>query len=127
LARGVLGGGAGGIDQVWARLTAGEFVLSPESTAVLGPELLGLMNSEPHRFARLRDERRERRREAIAFVAEPAVREDVRGTAGTEPAAAGDEIHYHGGITVQVQRPTELGPVLRELESRGVQLRVRRG
>lgn len=94
--------GPDGVDRVPAWLTAGEFVLNRDAVRQLGVSFLQQMNSTPHQHASSRP-----------FNAH-------------EPAAPSITTQF-GGITIQVQHPSDLGSILDTLAIEELQLRNRRG
>lgn len=95
--------GPAGRDVVPSLLTAGEYVLSQETTAVLGSEFLDALNSLSARTVT--------RAPAVEMAA-------VRSQQTT---------NHFGGITIQVAGASAVNDVVRDLRLQGVQLRNRRG
>jgi hypothetical protein len=94
--------GPAGIDQVPTWLTAGEFVISRESTRQLGTTFLNAMNNRPTR----------------AFNTSSHLSTPVQSTHTT---------NNFGGITIEVTEAMEINDVVRDLRLQGAALRNRRG
>lgn len=94
--------GPAGIDQVPAWLTAGEFVISRESTQRLGTTFLNAMNSG---------------RPSLTAAPEMA----------PGPTQLTQTTNHFGGITIEVTEAVELNDVVRDLRLQGAELRHRRG
>lgn len=94
--------GPAGRDVIPSLLSAGEFVLSRETTAVLGSEFLEALNGmgAPH--------------SSRTLVQESIVRNQ-------------QTTNHFGGITIQVANAGGVNDVVRDLRLQGVQLRNRRG
>jgi hypothetical protein len=101
-ANGGLVEGPAGTDQVPAWLTAGEFVMSRESTRRIGTTFLTALNSPRPLAAR-----------------PPIVNSD--------PAHVTNETNHFGGITIQVREAVEINDVIRDLRFQGAAIRNRRG
>jgi hypothetical protein len=85
-------------------LSAGEFVIREASVRDLGVEFLSALNNEGRMPA-------------------------SRGNHATvvEAPARPSQVTNFGGISIQVNRSTELGEILRELQAGGVRLKNQRG
>jgi hypothetical protein len=94
--------GPAGRDVIPSLLSAGEFVLSRETTAVLGSEFLEALNG----FGTQRSSR-------------PTVQESIVRPQQTT--------NHFGGITIQVANAGGVNDIVRDLRLQGVQLRNRRG
>ncbi len=98
--------GPTGVDRVPAYLTAGEFVLSPGAVEQLGLPFLQRLNAAPA---------------SVAPSTNGARRQE-------SPPAGGTQVTTQfGGVTIQVQQPSELGTVLETLMIEEIGLRNRRG
>jgi len=110
--------GPAGIDQVPARLTAGEYVLSRNTVSSVGIATLNLLN--------------EGREGTLPFHApgmaiSGAMRStssagELRGS-GTSPLTN----NHFGGISIHIRETADLGELMRDLQHQGIQLRHRRG
>ena len=101
-ADGGLVSGPAGRDVVPSLLTAGEYVLSQETTAVLGRDFLDALNTGSSRTP-----------------SRPA---------GADSVARNQQTTNHfGGITIQVAEAGGVNEIVRDLRLQGVQLRNRRG
>jgi hypothetical protein len=94
--------GPAGRDVVPSLLSAGEFVLSRETTAVLGSEFLEALNG-------------------------PGTRRMSRPTPRESIVRSQQTTNHFGGITIQVANAAGVNDVIRDLRLQGVQLRNRRG
>ncbi|MBL8852104.1 MAG: hypothetical protein JNG89_20695, partial [Planctomycetaceae bacterium] len=101
-AEGGLVGGPAGRDVVPAMLSAGEYVLSRETTAVLGSEFLDALNG----------------------VRAPV---SSRPLAGESMVRQQQTTNHFGGITIQVASAAGVNDIVRDLRLQGVLLRNRRG
>lgn len=94
--------GPAGRDVIPSLLSAGEFVLNRETTAVLGREFLEALNGS-----------------GAPRSSRPTVQESIVRTQQTT--------NHFGGITIQVANAGGVNDVVRDLRLQGVQLRNRRG
>lgn len=94
--------GPTGRDVIPSLLSAGEYVLSRETTAVLGSEFLDALNGQ-----------------GAPRSSRPAAQESIVHSQQTT--------NHFGGITIQVANPGGVNDVVRDLRLQGVQLRNRRG
>jgi hypothetical protein len=101
-AEGGLVTGPAGRDVIPSLLSAGEYVLSRETTAVLGNEFLDALNGRGTQRA-----------------ARPASQDSIVRTQQTT--------NHFGGITIQVANAAGVNDIVRDLRLQGVQLRNRRG
>lgn len=101
-AEGGLVAGPAGRDVAPSLLSAGEFVLNRETTAVLGSDFLDALNA--------------------GGVRAPARRRHEESAAGSQQTT-----NHFGGITIQVAEAGGVNDIVRDLRSHGVQLRNRRG
>lgn len=123
-ASGGLVSGPTGIDQVPARLTAGEFVLSREAVQALGTAALDRLNRMPA-------PQPVAARSATAGVRSLAVRDfgrEAHVAGGTQISSVSQQTTNHfGGISIQVREVADSAGVLRRLQQDGIALRNRRG
>lgn len=96
--------GPAGFDQVPARLSAGEFVMSRESTRRLGTTFLSALNSG---------------RPTMGKSAGPI----LPSSAVPQPQTT----NHFGGITIQVTEAVDINDVMRDLRLQGAAIRNRRG
>lgn len=117
--------GPTGVDNITARLTAGEFVLSREAVAALGEGTLSRWNRWPHVEAAT-----PRRLPAPDLPRTPVsegrnARSSAILAAHQEPAPH-STLNY-GGVSIQVRESADVTGLLRDLRRDGIVLRNRRG
>jgi hypothetical protein len=124
--------GPGGIDQIPARLTAGEFVLNREAAAALGESFLDRLNRGKARAREVSTATPVAdalRRTLPAMPAEigSATVNRVHPAAMHPVPAISQSTNHFGGIEIHVREATDVDNLLLDLRRRGIGLRNRRG
>lgn len=124
-AGGGLVSGPGGIDQVSARLTAGEFVLNQEAVTALGFQQLDRWNQGLDLAQTTIPAPGERPLTAVPEQRSPP--REIRSVSSPLAGPMQQTMNHFGGIEIHVQQPTDAGAVLHDLRRQGISARHRWG
>ncbi|WP_437186944.1 hypothetical protein SH668x_000315 [Planctomicrobium sp. SH668] len=119
--------GPGGIDQVPARLTAGEYVLNQSAVDALGVDLLNHWNAGRFDAAATTETRLQR---VVPTIPPSQTRKMQTGESHTmfrSESAPVQSIANYGGIQIHVQEAGDVSDLMLDLRRQGIGLRHRRG